>query len=339
VESVEASGKSIEDAILQALARLGRNRNEVDIQVLQEPSRGVRGMGVREARVRVFVKAMRQGYQGQQPVSGAMVTPEMTPALLPDEDAAGELEADDYADETDEAEYGAEYGEEGYYAPYAEPDVPAAVVVAPELLARPLRDVLPEDASIEEMAVAALQTILALMDMPADIEVAEPINPEAEDEEPLTLNIRNTDDHLLSLLIGRRGETLASLQLLVNLIVAKQTGHHERIIVDAEGYRARREDNLRSMAQRVAAQVRRSGSPIMLEAMPPNERRIIHMTLAESPDVSTESTGEGEQRRVVISPKRAMRGGRASQQGPVLQGQAPQEPAQFPTHEGPADQS
>ncbi len=332
MESVEASGKSIEDAILQALARLGRNRNEVDIQVLQEPSRGVRGMGVREARVRVFVKATRAG---QQPAVGAVVTPEMTQALLPDEDAAGEQEADGYADEE-------EYGEEEYYAPYAEPDLQADVV-APELLARPLRDVLPEDASIEEMAVAALQTILALMDMPADIEVAEPINPEAEDEEPLTLNIRGTDDHLLSLLIGRRGETLASLQLLVNLIVAKQTGHHERIIVDAEGYRARREDNLRSMAQRVAAQVRRSGSPIMLEAMPPNERRIIHITLAESPDVSTESTGEGEQRRVVVSPRRAMRGGRTSQQGQASQeaphGHVSQESEQLPTHEGPADQS
>lgn len=336
MESVEASGKSIEDAILQALARLGRNRNEVDIQVLQEPSRGVRGMGVREARVRVFVKATRQGYQGQQPVSGAVVTPEMAQALLPDEEAAGELEADGYADETDEAEY----GEEDYYAPYAEPGLQSSgVAVAPELLARPLRDVLPEDASIEEMAVAALQTILALMDMPADIEVAEPINPEAEDEEPLTLNIRGTDDHLLSLLIGRRGETLAALQLLVNLIVAKQTGHHERIIVDAEGYRARREDNLRSMAQRIAAQVRRSGSPIMLEAMPPNERRIIHITLAESPDVSTESTGEGEQRRVVVSPRRAMRGGRASQQGQAPQSHVSQESAQLPTHEEPADQS
>jgi spoIIIJ-associated protein len=107
--------------------------------------------------------------------------------------------------------------------------------------------------------------------------------------------------------------------------------------VDAEGYRARREDNLRSMAHRVAAQVRRSGSPIMLEAMPPNERRIIHMTLAESPDVSTESTGEGEQRRLVISPRRAMRGGRTSQQG-QSQGEAPREPLQFPTREGPAGQ-
>jgi spoIIIJ-associated protein len=111
----------------------------------------------------------------------------------------------------------------------------------------------------------------------------------------------------LSLLIGRRGETLASIQLLVNLIVSKQTGNRERIIIDAERYRERREQNLRSMAARVADQVRRSGHPIMLEAMPPNERRIIHMVLAETTDIATESTGEGDQRRVVVSLKRPAR--------------------------------
>jgi spoIIIJ-associated protein len=73
--------------------------------------------------------------------------------------------------------------------------------------------------------------------------------------------------------------------------------------VDAESYRVRREQNLRAMAQRVATQVRHSGHPITLEAMPPNERRIIHMELQETGDISTESTGEGDQRRVVVSLK------------------------------------
>lgn len=292
MESVEASGKSIEDAILHALARLGRNRNEVEIQVLQEPSRGTRGMGVREARVRVFVKPQR-GAVGRGP-AGA---PEATRVPADIEGAQGYEEGD---------------GEQEYFEPYAQGGEAFGPEVADELLALPLREVLPEDASIEEFAVAALQSILALMGMPAEIEVAEPTSPEEEEEEPLRLNIRATDNQLLSLLIGRRGETLSSLQLLVNLIVAKQTGTHERIQVDAEGYRMRREENLRAMAQRVAAQVRRSGAPMMLEAMTPAERRIIHMELAESPDVSTESTGEGEQRRVVISPKRAARGGQSS---------------------------
>jgi len=314
VESVEASGKSIEDAILQALAKLGRNRDEVDIQVLQEPSRGNRGMGVREARVRVFVTAGspggRQGAHEHGHDQGALALPGLADATPPE----GFGEADE---EPAYAEQGAYGDEEDYYEEYAEyagPGGPAAPP-APPLLLTPLRDALPEDASIEELAVVALQTILGHMDMAAAIEVAEPIDPEAEDE-PLTLNIRAPSDQVLSLLIGRRGETLAALQLLVNLVVAKQTGHHERIVVDAEGYRQRREDNLRSMAQRIAAQVRRSGAPVTLEAMPPNERRIIHMTLAELPDVATESTGEGDQRRVVVSPKRAPRGAKPAAQQP-----------------------
>jgi spoIIIJ-associated protein len=285
VESVEASGKSIEDAILQALVRLGRNRDEVDITVLQEPSRGSRGMGAREARVRVRLKPSRAA---QQPA--------------PDED---ELEQGEFGDGYEEE--GPEFPDSGAPMAYGEQqDASWPVETAPvEIPTAPLRELLPDDASIEEIAVAALEAILAHMAMPALVEVVEPTSEETAEEEPLTLNIRTQSEQALSLLIGRRGETLSALQLLVNLIVAKQTGHHERIIVDAEGYRLRREDNLRSMALRVAAQVRRSGHPITLEAMPPNERRIIHMTLAETDDIGTESTGEGDQRRVVVSLKKA----------------------------------
>jgi spoIIIJ-associated protein len=287
VENVEASGKSIEDAILQALVRLGRNRDEVDITVLQEPSRGSRGMGAREARVRVRLKPSRAPVQ--QPTSDQ------------DEVDQGDFGGDDEGLEFSDAS--------GAPLPYGEQqDAPWPVEATPvEIPTAPLRDLLPDDASIEEIAVAALEAILAHMAMPALVEVVEPTSEETAEEEPLTLNIRTQSEQALSLLIGRRGETLAALQLLVNLIVAKQTGHHERIIVDAEGYRLRREDNLRSMAMRVATQVRRSGHPITLEAMPPNERRIIHMTLAETDDIGTESTGEGDQRRVVVSLKKAPR--------------------------------
>ena len=301
MESVEASGKSIEDAILQALARLGRNRDEVEIQVLQEPSRGTREMHAREARVRVFLKPARAGRAAPGTV------PDDSAPLLTADDADG---ADDeigaagngddyasvaYADSVGDGELDDDIEDEEEYADF---DL---------MTTAPLRFVLPEDASIEEMAVAALRTILAHMEVRASVEVVE-VDSEAEtDEEPITLNIRSEDPATLSLLIGKRGETLSSLQLLVSLIVAKQTGTRERIIVDAESYRERREHNLRAMAERVAQQVRRSGHPIMLEPLPPNERRIIHMALAESGDISTESTGEGDQRRVVVSLKRGVR--------------------------------
>jgi spoIIIJ-associated protein len=281
VESVEASGKSIEDAILQALVRLGRNRDEVEITVLQEPSRGTRGMGAREARVRVFVKAPRVLHPGG-------VEPD--PATDDPLDDAGDGDGfiiEEFADE-------GEAFDAGYEAGYVE-----------SLSTAPLKDVVPDDASIEEVAVAALEMILAHMGVQASVE---PAAIETDDEEePVQLNIRSDDPGTLSLLIGRRGETLSALQLLVSLIVSKQTGSRERILVDAESYRLRREHNLRSMAERIAQQVRRSGNPVTLEAMPPNERRIIHMALSETTDIATESTGEGDQRRVVVSLKRGVR--------------------------------
>jgi spoIIIJ-associated protein len=290
VESVEASGKSIEDAILQALARLGRNRDEVDITVLQEPSRGVRGIGAHEARVRVYVKPAR----AMRPAGSA------GGALDGDEDEEDEIEDEllDLADDEEGTAEGVEaYAADAYVEPQEEPEL--------ALTTAPLRELLLEDASIEEFAVETLRQVLGHMGVQAVIEVNEPEDEEDEedDEAPLVLNIRSNDQGLLGLLIGRRGETLAALQLLVNLVVSKQTGHREHVIVDAEGYRARREANLRSMALRIANQVRRSGQPVALEAMPPNERRIIHMTLAETGDISTESTGEGDQRRVVVSLK------------------------------------
>ena len=146
-----------------------------------------------------------------------------------------------------------------------------------------------------EITVDVLQHILRYMNIHATVQV--------RSTEPLTLNIHGINENL-GLLIGRRGETLAALQLLVSLIVSHRTRHRMRIIVDAENYRERREENLRSLALRVAQQVRNYRRSIALEAMPPHERRIVHIALADSKDISTESIGEGEERRVVISLKR-----------------------------------
>ena len=104
----------------------------------------------------------------------------------------------------------------------------------------------------------------------------------------------------LGVLIGRRGETLSSLQFLVNLIVGKKCGFRSRVTVDVEGYRRRREDALRSLALRMADQVSSTRQPVALEAMPASERRIVHLALASHPVVKTESTGEGERRKVLI---------------------------------------
>ncbi len=105
------------------------------------------------------------------------------------------------------------------------------------------------------------------------------------------------------LLIGRRGQTLQALQFLVNLIVRKQF-EGVRVVLDVENYRQRRELQLREMATTIAKRVAETDRSITLEPMPPADRRIIHTSLTDHPGVSTESTGEGEGRKVTVMPKR-----------------------------------
>ena len=106
------------------------------------------------------------------------------------------------------------------------------------------------------------------------------------------------------LLIGRRGQTLQALQYLVNLIVRKEYGEDVRVMLDVENYRQRRESSLRDMAAKVASRVVQTSRSITLEPMPPADRRIVHTSLSDHPGVTTESTGEGENRKVMVMPKR-----------------------------------
>jgi len=105
------------------------------------------------------------------------------------------------------------------------------------------------------------------------------------------------------LLIGRRGETLKALQFLVKYLVSQKLDANVNILVDVEGYQDRRYQSLMSMARRVAQRVTDSGRPITLEPMPPNERRIVHIALADHHRVTTESTGSGSSRQVVVQLK------------------------------------
>ncbi len=104
------------------------------------------------------------------------------------------------------------------------------------------------------------------------------------------------------LLIGRRGETLRALQSLVSLIAGRQLGERVSMFLDIAGYQQRRYEALTNLAQRVAQRVAATGRPITLEPMPPNERRVVHMALADNPRVSTMSTGLGDGRQIVVEP-------------------------------------
>ncbi|NDJ52450.1 MAG: hypothetical protein GYB68_05105 [Chloroflexi bacterium] len=105
-------------------------------------------------------------------------------------------------------------------------------------------------------------------------------------------------------LIGRNGETLADLQLITRLIVSRQLERRSNVVIDVEGYKTKREDSLRRLAKHMAAQARQTGRKTTLEPMPPNERRIIHITLRDDDTVSTESVGSGKNRKVQIIPRR-----------------------------------
>jgi spoIIIJ-associated protein len=123
---------------------------------------------------------------------------------------------------------------------------------------------------------------------------------EADQDFPLLVDIHGDD---LSILIGHRGETLAALQYITRLIVARELGHPTQVVIDVEGYRARREKQLRQLARRMADQAVERGRTMALEPMPAGERRIIHLELRDHEKVYTESVGEGEQRKVTIIPR------------------------------------
>jgi len=121
-----------------------------------------------------------------------------------------------------------------------------------------------------------------------------------EARRPLVLDVRGPDTDVL---VGYRGETLAALQRITRLIVGREMAGRVRLVVDVDGFKARREQSLRRLAQRMAEQAVRSGHTAVLEPMSPYERRIVHIALREHPQVTTQSVGEGDRRKVTIIPR------------------------------------
>ena len=152
-----------------------------------------------------------------------------------------------------------------------------------------------------EIAKGVLETLLELMAVDGTVQpqTFQATNGEEQIATPLAFNVQGDD---LGILIGRRGQTLAAVQYMVRLIVSHQAKVWTPIIIDVEGYKQRRFEALQALAERMAEQVRTKGTPFTLEPMPAYERRIIHLALADHPDVTTESIGEGELRKVVILP-------------------------------------
>ena len=216
MEGVDVSAKTVDEAVEKALAQLGLDRSQVDVEVIKEGRGGILGIGGEEARV----------------------------VVRPNEGVA--LEGEDV-----------------------------------------------------KCAVEVLETLLSYLQIDASVRVPETPG----DGVGLVKAVLDVSGDDLGILIGRRGDTLASLQYIVNLIVGRKLKTKIAVGVDVEGYRRRREQSLKNLALHMAERVKVSGHTVTLEPMPPNERRIVHLALARDAAVITESIGEGENRKVVIYPK------------------------------------
>jgi len=308
--SLEYIAATAEEAINKGLQNLNVTREEVDIEILDNGKKGIFGLGARQARVRLTIKAdsLRASIQKEEAQAQAVpqeapqqeekpVAPAEKPAVREEKPAAPRREnkpaepkknprkqepkqAPDPVKEEKEAKV-----EINIEKPAELEDGEGDPVVNEETMqitANVVRDLL------EKMRVKA--TIQSKISEAAD-EV---------DSRVIMIDIQGDD---LSFLIGRHSEVLHSLQYITSLIVGREVGHWVPLIIDVQGYRERRERQLRQMAARMADQVVKTGRRISLEPMSATERRIIHLALRDNNQITTESIGEEPNRKVVIYPK------------------------------------
>ena len=318
MRSIEATGKTVNDAISNGLAELGVDRSEVEIQVIEMGSPGLFGMFGKRAKVRLTVKADDPALDIEMPVlsldggsarksrnekrKAEKPAPKAeAPAAKPAEPVE---EAAEPADEAEEADKPARKrrrrrrkssgeGRETVEAANAEPaeveEAPAPVIEHEPFVATP-EDQLTDTA---RQARDFLNGLTERMNVPVTIEVM-------ESEEQLRMQMAGEN---MSLLIGRRGETLDALQYLTSLNVNRGREDYLRVSIDTENYRAKREEALRKLAVRMAGRAKKSGRRVALEPMNPYERRILHSALQNDPEVTTHSEGEEPYRRVIITLK------------------------------------
>jgi spoIIIJ-associated protein len=174
-----------------------------------------------------------------------------------------------------------------------------AALAPPRPAGDPAEDEVFEEDGRADVALDFVIDVLAAMGMDCTVDLLE--NEEEDPPEDIRLEIEGKD---AGRVIGKKGQTLTALQFLSNRVVNRPGKHRRHVIIDAEGYRARREDTLSSMARRLGKQAVEEGKIITFEPMNPQDRRVVHLALAKFPGVVTKSDGEGEARRVQIIPVR-----------------------------------
>lgn len=265
--SLEVIAPSVEEAIAQGLSDLGLSEEAVEIDVLDPGSRGLFGLGSRQARIRLTVKSKQA--PESKPESKTQLEPH--PAELESEDEISEPEED---------------SESLFELEPARPETKLE---------------LDQDELDLDVAEDVVRELLSRMKISAQVE-AQYVEPDdAQSRIPLQVDIYGKD---LSILIGPRAETLNALQYIAGLIIGKELGRSVPLVIDVEGYRARRSRQVRQLAKRMAEQAVKTGRRQALEPMPASERRLVHIELRNHPQVTTESVGEEPRRKVTIIPRR-----------------------------------
>lgn len=252
---LEMIAPTVEEAIEHGLDQLGLPRDAVDVEVLDTGSRGLLGLGSRQARIRLTIK--EEEAEPKPVPAKTRTTPKKTI------ERAGKKES-----------------------------------TTKDL--KPQDSILGEDHELQ-VAKAVVEELLDKLHVYAKV-TTKYMEPEEKGEERIIFIEINGDD--LSILIGRRSEILNSLQYITSLIVCRELGKWVPLMIDIQGYRTRRERQLRQLAQRMAEQAIMTGKRQVLEPMPANERRVIHLELRENPQVITESIGEEPNRKVTINLKK-----------------------------------
>jgi len=281
-ESHEFTGKTVDDATAEGLRALRLRADEAEIEVVNKGSRGIFGLGSEPAVIRIHIRRADPPPPAIEPV---VATPPPAPVIAPVSELVSPSEPIQEAT-----------------APVAEEKL---TNVAPEANAttEAQEEAEESDQEVEQIAVELLGKMIQLLGFDASVQTSWKEGSDELNEHGdryLLLDVQGAD---LSVLVGRRGETLENIQYLLRLMVNQQLRKWKNIIVDVEGYKERRVTQLKQLALRTAAQVASTGRAVSLEPMPANERRIIHITLRDHQDIFTESSGEGDRRKVHIVAK------------------------------------
>ena len=283
-EVIRVSGKTLEDAITNATIRLGVSSDHIEYKVIEHESKGFLGLGQKDAVIEVSIKTDEASEKASQTESVYEETKEAVKEIKEETEQRNALAPQQEIEEPETVieENAAEDDGEEETQEESRP-----VTKKKEHEIRPLEN--PQEAI--DKAEAFLRDVYEAMGM--DVELISTYDGEV-------LNIQmNGDD--MGILIGKRGQTLDSLQYLVSLVVNKGSSVYVRVKLDTENYRERRKATLENLAKNISVKVRKTRQSVSLEPMNPYERRIIHSALQGDPFVTTHSEGEEPDRKVVVT--------------------------------------